>query len=656
MRVCTCPRPKRLKKSSAILSMATKGVHTKEKPDVSAYQKQISSWTLEDLENRLLACERNLHLDIQGSGTDGRFEIYKALARKWLPASPDRDLNGLPINVDREDLDRMIVNQRVAVNVAGYMLARAEVLEALKHETTDINGHVMALERRIRRYKKVYKQVVEKFITNDTEYKLFNRPLEENGEVDFDIEKDASAYQKLLVHLLSQAYRQGFRRYRDQCCKEILSGPFSTRAWRTVKEIKEFVYDETQKEDNPEMWMNLTNRGNMASDVVKHLTNCKDIQFPEIKKDRHVWSFRNGLLDARPTDQHQFLFYNYGTREYTDLDPSLVSCKYFDQEFEPFEDIEDWYHIPTPNMQKVLDYQRFEESVSRWIYVFMGRLCFDVNELDGWQVIPFLKGIAQSGKSTLITKVARKFYECEDVSTLSNNIEKKFGLQSIYRGFMFISPEIKGDLQLEQAEFQSLVSGEDVSIARKNETALSMQWKTPGILGGNEIPNWKDNSGSILRRLATVNFGRQIAPEVSDPHLEEKLEVELPAILCKCLRAYLEYSKKYADKDIWNILPKYFKQVQSQVATVTNSLQHFLCSEKFKFGSELFVPQKVFVAQFNQHCRENNLPQCRFNQDFYAGPFSSRELEVRVESRIYQGQAYSTQPFIYGLDFKGDEN
>jgi len=443
-----------------------------------------------------------------------------------------------------------------------------------------------------------------------------------------------------------------------------MAGNFPTRAWKPVKEIKEFVYDETQKEDNAEQWMNLTNRGGMANDVIRHLSNCRDIQFAEIKKDRHVWSFQNGLLDSRPIEENRegpglrrkFTFYPYGTPEFHALDPILVSCKYFDLPFEPYDDLEDWYDVPTPNMQRVLDYQKFDEDVCRWTYVFMGRLCYDINELDGWQVIPFLKGIARSGKSTLITKVARKFYECEDVATLSNNIEKKFGLSSICKGFMFISPEIKGDLQLEQAEFQSLVSGEDLSIARKNESALSIQWKTPGILGGNEVPNWKDNSGSILRRLATWNFGRQIAEDIADPHLDEKLEQEIPAILCKCLRAYLDYAHKYSDKDIWNVLPKYFKMVQSQVAQVTNSLQHFLCSEKFKYGTDLFIPQKLFVAQFNQHCKENNLGTFRFNQDFYAGPFSAKELEVRVASVIYQGNAYSTQPIIYGLDVKVENN
>jgi hypothetical protein len=640
--------------------MATKGTTHKKaqpQPDGSAYQKEINSWTPEDLNSKLNDCERNLYLNLQG--VDKRQEIYNLLATKWLPASPKRDEYGLPIDIDKDDVERMLVNKRRTIDICGYMLARADLLEISQVETTDINGNKMSFERRIKRFKESYKKIVNKFIENDTEYKFYNFPLAESPDVDFDIGEATSPYQSLLIHLLKQAYKQGFRRYRDQCCKEIRN----TRAWRPVKEIKDFVYDETQKEDNIEMWMNLTNRGNMAHDVIRHLTNCKDIQFQEIKKDRHVWSFQNGLLDARPVEENrnpetgarEFKFYEYTTREFHELDPTLVSCKYFDLPFDPYHDLEDWYRIPTPHMQKVMDYQRFEEDVCRWLYVFMGRLCFDVNELDGWQIIPFLKGIAQSGKSTLITKVARRFYECEDVATLSNNIEKKFGLQSIYKGFMFISPEIKGDLALEQAEFQSLVSGEDLSVARKNETALSVQWKTPGILGGNEVPNWKDNSGSILRRLATLNFGRQIAADVADPHLEDKLEKEMPAILCKCLRAYLDYAHKYASKDIWNVLPKYFSQVRSQVATVTNSLQHFLCSEKLKFGPDLCVPQREFITRFNQHCRENNLGTFKFNQDFYAGPFSARELEVRVESRTYNGNAYSAQPFIFGVDFSALE-
>jgi len=286
------------------------------------------------------------------------------------------------------------------------------------------------------------------------------------------------------------------------------------------------------------------------------------------------------------------------------------------------------------------------------MFVMGGKMCFDVGEIDGWQIIPFLKGIARSGKSTIITKVFKKFYESDDVRTLSNNIERKFGLSSICDGFMFIAPEVKGDLCLEQAEFQSLVSGEDVSVARKYEKAKSMEWKTPGILGGNEVPNWKDNSGSVLRRILPWNFSKQVMN--ADPHLDDKLDAEIPVILQKCIRAYLDYAQKYSDQDIWNVVPSYFKNIQTQVAMVTNSLQNFLASEKVRYGKELFCPQKIFVQIFNQHCTENNLGRFRFNPDFYAGPFSSKSVEVRTEACNYEGRMFPPQPVIFGLDVVTD--
>ena len=120
--------------------------------------------------------------------------------------------------------------------------------------------------------------------------------------------------------------------------------------------------------------------------------------------------------------------------------------------------------------------------------------------------------------------------------------------------------------------------------------------------------------------------------------------------MLKCVKAYLEYSHKYSDQDIWNVVPKYFKNVQTQVAMVTNSLQNFLASEKVKYGKDLFCPQKIFVQIFNQHCQENNLGRFKFNPDFYMGPFSSRDIEVRSEAKTYKGRAYPIQPVVFGLD------
>lgn len=571
------------------------------------------------------------------------------------------DMNGFPKNnVDMEDVRHQ--KKRFA-NFLTALYHRTEELNIRTKASFDINNEEMTLNRRLIRITKMLEsayqmvmsqvQMYESATSSDIVQKVIPEDAIYRGNpIDLDdAENTNSAYQNLLLYLLNQAYTDNLCRYGDNCCEQIKTPDgHMTKAWKPIMEIKEFVYERTQKEDNYEMWRNLTSKGGIVADVIRHLTNCKDFQFPEIKKNRNVWSFRNGIFHGRVESGSAIIskFYPYRSDEFKTLEPTLVSSKYFDVDFDSFDDVQDWYDIPTPHMQSVMDYQKFPEDVCRWLYIFCGRLCYQVNDLDSWQIIPFLKGIARSGKSTIITKVCKKFYEGQDVKTLSNNIERKFGLESIHQGFMFISPEVKGDLALEQAEFQSLVSGEDMSIARKCKSAVSLTWSVPGILAGNEVPNWKDNSGSVLRRLLTWNFGRQVME--ADPKLDDKLELEIPAILCKCVRAYLEASKKHNSQDIWNVVPTYFKTVQTQVAMITNTLQHFLASEKVRYGKDLCCPQKMFVHVFNQHCQENNLGRPKFNPDFYAGPFSSREIEVRTETRIYKEKSYAAQPFIFGVD------
>jgi len=404
--------------------------------------------------------------------------------------------------------------------------------------------------------------------------------------------ENVSPYQKCLLYTLEETYKCGYRRYKGHCCEEIktIEG-YRTRAWNPIFPIDKFVYSIAQKDSSFTNWKNFTSKGSIFREVIDHVSKCKDQQFPEISKRRHVWSFKNGLFVGKEwipdRGVYECRFYPYESSDFACLDPTIVSCKYFDQQFDDFSHLERWQDIPTPNFDKVLKYQKLEDEVCNWAYVMGGRLCYDIGELDSWQIIPFFKGIARSGKSTLITKVFKKFYESEDVGVLANNIEKKFGLSAIKDNFMFIAPEIKADLGLEQAEFQSIVSGEDVSIAVKNKTAVSIEWNVPGVLGGNEVPNWKDNSGSILRRILPWNFTKQVRE--ADPQLDEKLNRELPIILLKCVRGYLDYSNKYRDRDIWNVVPKYFEVIKKQVAMVASTLTNFLESTSIKYGEELLV-------------------------------------------------------------------
>jgi len=572
------------------------------------------------------------------------------------------DENGFPKDIDPE---RLSEQKRRKMRVLGELYHRVIALGIYDEDTIDINNQEIKAINRVNRLIDMADDAYETVFRYMRQYDRINHPTYApvTGDSIFRCTtmnlEDISPYQQLLLSVLNETYINNIRRYKGQCCKQIVTVEgYHTKAWKSMMDIAEFVFSVAEKETRFEVWKNLTSRGSCARDTIKHLSDCKDMQFSEVTKNRYVWSFNNGLFIGKEwcpnVGKYVCKFYPYDSKKFNCLDPLIVSCKYFDKTFRDFSEVDNWWDIPTPYFQSILDYQEFEEEVSKWTYVMGGKMCFDVNDLDAWQVIPFFKGVARSGKSTIITKVFKKFYESEDVRTLSNNIERKFGLSSIYDGFMFIAPEVKGDLCLEQAEFQSLVSGEDVSVARKYEKAHSVEWKTPGILGGNEVPNWKDNSGSVLRRILTWNFSKQV--EDADPQLDEKLDKELPIILLKCIRAYLDYTSKYRDQDIWNVVPKYFKNVQTQIAMVTNSLRHFLACEKVRFEKDIFCPQKIFVQTFNQHCQENNLGRFKFNPDFYAAPFSAKKLVVKTETVTYDDRVYHNQPIIYGIDVIGDTN
>lgn len=465
-----------------------------------------------------------------------------------------------------------------------------------------------------------------------------------------------SAFQKLILMLLNKIQKNNWRRYKGEfIMQQVCTNKHDTRAWSPVPckasggapmTITRFVASSTPKETNVEQWKMMTSKASMPLDLTHHLQRTDDIQFPEITKTRSMWSFHNGILDGKT-----MTFYPYDSPKCAELDPSLATAKYFPQDLKEEWLTEDWYTIPTPHIQHILDFQKFDREVSEWMYAFLGRLCFDVNELDGWQVIPFLKGLAGTGKSTIVTKVAKNFYEAEDVKTMSNNIEKKFGLSSIMDAYLFLAPEVKGDIALDQAEFQSCISGEDVSVAVKNHQARSGNWKVPGIMAGNEVPNWRDNSGSILRRIVTFGFDSFVNQDQVDTQLGKKLVDEVGITLVKCLRAYHTKIAHVGRKDVWDCLPPYFHEVQKKISQSTSPVQNFLDSDRVQKGKGLKVPKSLFVQHFKAHCQDNSLGTHKITNDLFAGPFCRLGMRFqKLPEGTYNDERFPPCEWVIGAD------
>lgn len=450
-----------------------------------------------------------------------------------------------------------------------------------------------------------------------------------------------NCFQNLILYLLANLAELGWRRQGDQCMKRIYTkDKFDTHAWKPVMDIKTFVYSTTQKDVNYQHWYNLTQSAPNAPNAIKYLTNVCDPYFIEVEKDRKLFSFPNGIYESsifnEETQIYEDRWYPHlknkkdspsGHISY-DICPKRSACKYFEKPFDNCEDVEDWYNIPTPHFQSIMDYQEFPEEVCRWMYILLcGRLLHEVGDLDEWQVMPFLKGKAKSGKSTILTRVCKQFFHALDVGVISNNIETKFGLSAVEGKMLFIAPEISESFRLEQCDFQTMISGEDTSVAEKFQTAKAVKWTVPGAMAGNQAPGYSDNQGSISRRLIVFEFGNKV--KKGDTQLGKKLTDEIPLLLKKGNKAYIQAINDHGKTDIWSILPKYFKDTQNDMAEQTNSLIGFVRSSFVELGPKTthYCREEDFTTAYNSHSKDNNLDKGSWKRDFYEGVFEDFDIE-----------------------------
>jgi hypothetical protein len=226
-----------------------------------------------------------------------------------------------------------------------------------------------------------------------------------------------------------------------------------------------------------------------------------------------------------------------------------------------------------------LELQRVNLSVCDMLEVLIGRLFYDVGSHDNWQVSIFLLGDANTGKSTIL-EIINSMFPSGSVGVITATQEKQFGLEGLYKKRVVMIPDLPKEFHklIPQSDFQSMISGECVSIARKNKTAISNNiWTSPLIAAGNHLfENYNDNSGSISRRLVVFNFTNMIKSR--DTELKKKIiQDELVTIMLRCIAQYRRACDRFKGRDFWKcIAPQPLVEQQALVKEETNYLANFL--------------------------------------------------------------------------------
>jgi hypothetical protein len=469
--------------------------------------------------------------------------------------------------------------------------------------------------------------------------------------------------QKLLQFVLDQANTDQLRKLDGDIYIPVVTpadsngngGGAATGSYKYSESIKDWINSLTPLGTKGEQWQWMNTKGTPAF-IQSRVTDTVDHRLPTLNSSRYRISFRNGTYSI-----YLKRFFTYANRVHWHklFSDGKTACNYIDKEFDMHRyqrecgkgQEENPCNIRTPAFDTVMASQGFRPEYVEYILCLMGRMQYDVNTFDHWELALFFYGLPGTGKSTLLS-ILKMIYSVTDTGIISDTIEEKFGLEALFRKFIIIGPDISNKLSLSQTCFQSMATGEQVSVGRKNKTALGIEWVVPMAMAGNRVPNWEANGGSVTRRLAAVNF--KVPLDHMDPRLKNRLKDETPALIHKSNLIYRRIAAKHDDTnknsadDIWDVLPKEFmenrKELDKRMCTVTQFLSTKLVTTgdpaKYCRFSDLEEVYKKYVKHnVNRGNQSDDLDPVT-----YTTAFKTANIKVRHESKEYppnSGEIYT---------------
>lgn len=366
----------------------------------------------------------------------------------------------------------------------------------------------------------------------------------------FDIAIDSkSVMVKIIQDICNIAKNQTL--VRENGC--VLKRIGTTHSYEYLEQYRDFLRsslkDNTALKEQPRRF----------NDLMIYMNNVDSIDFPFIKRNKRYIGFRNGLLDII---DGELVAYNI-------LEHGVIPRHYIDQYC-------DFEYVETPLLDKILMYQLESDEIYTYMMAFIGRLFYDVGQFDGFDIIPFVIGDTNTGKSTLIDIICAMF-SSNSVGVLDSSHEMVFGLQSKYNKELIVAPEITDRMaqQLASDMFKKIVCGELVNLPIKHSEATSVVWKVPLFMCGNKYLNYKDDKGSISKRLAIFKFDKYVK-EMDDSLKQTIIDTELARIVVKSLKAYRMLLEHTGTKGFWNTCPDYFKDTRSEMNESTDYIHMFL--------------------------------------------------------------------------------
>lgn len=388
--------------------------------------------------------------------------------------------------------------------------------------------------------------------------------------------------------------------------------------------------------------------------ITDKLRICIEPEFPVLKTNRCWIAFSDGLYNV-----YCETFVPYDDLNRFQIPANMAVCAYHKTAFASafFRNgnrtgipLHPLLEVQTPLLDKILDTQQLCGFTKFWVFAQLGRLLYFANTLDSWQVCLMFKGTAGTGKSTLIDFMT-SIYDPVDTVCINNDASAGFGLQALNDEiYLWCCGELKQDFNIDQAQFQQLVSQQRMAINRKYLGAFDGVIRAHGILAGNVYPlRWHDNAGSIRRRLFVINFN--FRPPKSESDLLDKLRtVELPHILRKINWCYRHAVTLLNGRDIWQsqMLSTHIMEQNEGIYAAMNSLRAFLKSGHVVFGPNHWCALDAFVKGYGDYCAGLFIPKQPWSDELCSVPFKDGDLKLRRANFTWENDARREGQIVVG--------
>ena len=351
-----------------------------------------------------------------------------------------------------------------------------------------------------------------------------------------------------------------------------------------------------------EMYRAIMNKLCYIENFHKYLINCAKanddrkngaLNVPVFRPNRKRLAFDNGVFCA---DKFKFIpWERYNAVEEPHnanyLSGYQMDPRWFDEE------APDHYLPETPHTDKIWEKQGIEintdtHRVLRAICI--GRMMFNLKDKDNWQIIPFIVGVAGTGKSTIAEEILYQIYPFSKVAILDSQAEARWIVGSLKGKYLWTCTEMTGKCSWAQGTFQQLVAGERVQSEIKHQTPGMEEFRLPGIMMANESLIISNTRGSGTRRVVGIPFMTEVPKDEQRGSFSDDVRKELAANIFHGVRDYLwlvkEVENKY-QKSIWKALigidEQFFKN-GTVAAYSDNSIISCFINEMLK--------KKIFVA------------------------------------------------------------